>query len=73
MCAAGVLMTMAYGRKDRLWIRQQPAPLGAGTSTATYLYAADNMKRVENVDGAMTTLVWTDQATFKGGNNDGGN
>jgi hypothetical protein len=32
----------------------------------TNLYAADNMKRLENVDGSITTLSW-DGSNYLGG------
>jgi hypothetical protein len=56
----GTLTTMGYDKENRLALHQQ------ASSTATYLYAADNMKRVENVDGAMTTLVWDGSSYLQG-------
>ncbi len=51
---------MAYDKENRMSLHQQSG------STATYMYAADNMKRVENVDGSVTTLIW-DGFNYLGG------
>jgi YD repeat-containing protein len=45
------LTTMAYDFENRLKQHQN------GSVTATYLYSGDDLKRSENVSGAMTTLV----------------
>ncbi len=51
---------MTYLKENRMSLHQQTG------SVATYLYAADNMKRVENVDGAVTTLVWDGNSYLQG-------
>jgi hypothetical protein len=30
----------------------------SGAAVASYLYYTDNMKAVENIGGALTTLIW---------------
>ena len=43
---------MSYDKENRLSNHLQ-----GGTST-TYTYSGDGLKRVENVAGSVTTLVW---------------
>ena len=49
---ADVLVTMAYGFENRLNVHQQTG------STPTYLYDPDKLKRIENMNGAVTTILW---------------
>ncbi|MHB8638023.1 MAG: hypothetical protein ACYC96_16310 [Fimbriimonadaceae bacterium] len=43
---------MPYDLENRLANHHQMG------SVVTFLYSADNLKRVKNIDGAVTTLVW---------------
>ncbi len=48
------LTTMAYDWENRLSVHEN------GAAVASYLYYTDNMKAVENIGGALTTLIWDD-------------
>lgn len=43
---------MINDNENRLNVHQD------GSSVATYTYGGDGLKRLELVDGALTTLVW---------------
>jgi YD repeat-containing protein len=45
-------VTMSYDKENRLTVHQ------SGSSVATYAYDGFGLKRVEYVDGALTTLIW---------------
>ena len=47
------ITTMSYEKENRLSVHQS-----ASASVATYQYGLDGLKAIENVDGAITTLVW---------------
>lgn len=48
----GNRITMIYDKENRLSIHEE------GSSVATYTYGGDGLKRLELVDGSLTTLVW---------------
>ena len=50
---------MSYDKENRLKVHQ------SGSSTATYTYDGDGMKRLELVDGAAATILW-DGADYLG-------
>jgi hypothetical protein len=54
------ITTMSYYFENRLKRHE------SGASVATYLYSGDGLKRVEDVDGAYTTLVWDGQDYLQG-------
>lgn len=58
-------MTMLYEFEKRLRSHEQTG------SSATFLYDPDNLKRIENVNGAITTILW-DGSDYLQGGPDGG-
>lgn len=56
------IATISFEKEHRLAVHQSMA-----TPVATYQYGPDGLESTEKVDGALTTLVWTQATICKGG------